>query len=222
MGEPGWLAGIPASFTPDVLVASIQFCLRQGGGQWGGGAGSTETAQMVSNYTFPFRKKIFFPKETLNDSSWKNLFDFIYSWNTFLTDKSVRLNLNAHLQLRITLLVREGGGTQKAQSCTELAVNLHSTSHLHYDLGQGPLSKLQPPPHGLTPRINIPGDMCLVQMCGRRSRNYSLLTVFPISTLCSRYYFYFTNKETELACSKITPTEQNLKPDQISALSPSA
>lgn len=41
---------------------------------------------------FLLEKNFFFPKETLNDSSWKNLFDFIYSWNTFLTDKSVQLD----------------------------------------------------------------------------------------------------------------------------------
>lgn len=62
MGEPGWLADFPASFTPDVMVASMPFCLRQGGGGWGGGAGSMETAWMVSNYTFPFRKNFLFQK----------------------------------------------------------------------------------------------------------------------------------------------------------------
>lgn len=44
MVEPGSLAGTPASFTPDMMAASIQFCLRQGGVRWGGGAGSVETA----------------------------------------------------------------------------------------------------------------------------------------------------------------------------------
>lgn len=92
MGEPGWLAGIPASFTPDMMATSVQFRLRWGGGLWGGGAGSMETAEMVSNYTFPFRKRNFFSfseRRILNDSSWKNLLDVIYPWNTFFTDKSV-------------------------------------------------------------------------------------------------------------------------------------
>lgn len=56
----------------------------------GGGAGSKETVWMVSNYTFPFRKRKFFSfskRGTLNDSSQKNLLDVIYSWNTFLPDK---------------------------------------------------------------------------------------------------------------------------------------
>ena len=44
MAEPGSLAGIPASFTPDAMATSVQFCLRRGGGLWGGGAGSMETA----------------------------------------------------------------------------------------------------------------------------------------------------------------------------------
>lgn len=57
-----WAASMhPTSFA-DVTVASIQFCLRQGGGWWGGGAGSMETAWMVSNYTFPFRI-FFFPQK---------------------------------------------------------------------------------------------------------------------------------------------------------------
>ena len=41
---------------------------------------------------FLLEKGIFFSfskRRILNDSSWKNLLDVIYPWNTFFTDKSV-------------------------------------------------------------------------------------------------------------------------------------
>jgi hypothetical protein len=81
MGKTGLLAGIPASFAPDMMAASAQFCLRLGGGWWGGGAGFREMESVVSNYTFPFRKRISPPhtqRGTLNDSPWKNLLDVIF------------------------------------------------------------------------------------------------------------------------------------------------
>lgn len=58
MGEPGWLAGIPASFTSQTWWHPFS-SVSDGGGWWGGVAGSMEAAWMASNYTFPFRKKIF-------------------------------------------------------------------------------------------------------------------------------------------------------------------
>lgn len=121
MGEPGWLAGLPASFAPGMRAASIQFCLRQGGGWWGGGAASMAAAWMVSNYTFPSRKKSFFSRRgTLNDSSWKNLLDVIYTRNAFSL-----ANLCAQTRTHVPssaspCLAGTGGGPQKAWGSTEL------------------------------------------------------------------------------------------------------
>lgn len=139
MGETGSLADIPASFTADMMAASTQFCLRQGGGWWGGGAGSMETAWMISNYTFPFRKRIFFfsKRGTLNDSSWKNVLYVICCWNTFLTDRS-----HTHSPSSAPCCpTGRGGGAHKAQSTMELAPEPSSASHLLCPLGHRLLSK---------------------------------------------------------------------------------
>lgn len=67
MGESGSLAGIPASFTPDMMAASVQSRLRQGGRWWEVGQAPRRRCGWSLIILFLLEKENFFlfPKEGL-------------------------------------------------------------------------------------------------------------------------------------------------------------